>query len=237
MQNPKKRKRMQENSFYTKTELLLGEDSINKLKNASVAVVGLGGVGSYAAEAVVRCGVGNITLIDKDIVDITNTNRQLYALNSTIGEEKSTVAKKRCLDINPECEVTAVTANISREIIPVILSGNYDYVIDAIDDVNAKVDLIRYAYEKNIPIITSMGMGNKTDISKISLAHIEKTSVCPLARVMRKRLKDEGIKKIMCVYSTEEPLVRLPKPSSVVFVPAAAGLMMAQHVVMSIVNK
>ncbi len=228
---------MQENSFYTKTELLLGEDGINKLKNSSVAVIGLGGVGSYAAEAVARCGVGNITLIDKDTVDITNTNRQLYALSSTVGMEKSDVAKKRCLDINPDCSVTAITENISREIIPEVLVGNYDYIIDAIDDVNAKVELIKYAYERNIPIITSMGMGNKTDITKISLSPIEKTSVCPLARVMRKRLKDEGIKKVMCVYSTEEPKVRLPKPSSIVFVPAAAGLLMAQHVVMSIVNE
>ncbi len=227
---------MQENSFYTKTELLLGEEGVRKLKNASVAVIGLGGVGSYAAEAVARCGVGNLTLIDKDTVDITNTNRQLYALVSTLGQKKADVAKERCLDINPDCEITAITADISREIIPAVLTGNYDYIIDAIDDVNAKVELIKYAYGRNIPVITSMGMGNKTDISKIALSTVEKTSVCPLARVMRKRLKDEGIKKVMCVYSTEEPKVRLPKPSSVVFVPAAAGLMMAQHVIMSIVN-
>lgn len=225
---------MQENSFYTKTELLLGSEALEKLKNASVAVVGLGGVGSYAAEAVARCGVGNLTLIDKDIVDITNTNRQLYALNSTIGMEKAEVAKKRCLDINPELKITAITANISREIIEEVFTGNYDFIIDAIDDVNAKVEIIKFAYERNIPIITSMGMGNKTDISKITLSLVEKTTVCPLARVMRKRLKDEGIKKVMCVYSTEEPKVRLPKPSSVVFVPAAAGLMMAQYVIMSI---
>lgn len=227
---------MQENSFYTKTELLLGEEGVRKLKNASVAVIGLGGVGSYAAEAVARCGVGNLTLIDKDTVDITNTNRQLYALVSTLGQKKADVAKERCLDINPDCEITAITADISREIIPAVLTENYDYIIDAIDDVNAKVELIKYAYGRNIPVITSMGMGNKTDISKIALSTVEKTSVCPLARVMRKRLKDEGIKKVMCVYSTEEPKVRLPKPSSVVFVPAAAGLMMAQHVIMSIVN-
>ncbi len=225
---------MHTDSFYTKTELLLGSESLEKLKNASVAVVGLGGVGSYAAEAIARCGVGNITLIDKDTVDITNTNRQLYALNSTVGMEKSQVAKERCLDINPDAKITAVTADISREIIEEVFTGNYDFIVDAIDDVNAKVELIKFAYERNIPVITSMGMGNKTDISKISLSTVEKTTVCPLARVMRKRLKDEGIKKVMCVYSTEEPKVRLPKPSSVVFVPAAAGLMMAQYVITSI---
>jgi len=149
-------------------------------------------------------------------------------------DKQAEVAKRRCLDINPELKITAITANISREIIEEVFTGNYDFIIDAIDDVNAKVELIKFAYKRNIPIITSMGMGNKTDISKITLSLVEKTTVCPLARVMRKRLKDEGIKKVMCVYSTEEPKVRLPKPSSVVFVPAAAGLMMAQYVIMSI---
>lgn len=230
----KKRTNMQENSFYTKTLRLVGEDGLKRLMNASVAVVGLGGVGSYAAEAVVRSGVGKVTLIDKDIVDITNTNRQLYALTSTLGMDKAAVAEQRCRDINPQCEITAIKANISREIIPRIFTGNYDFIIDAIDDVNAKVALIGYAYENNIPVITSMGMGNKTDISKISLSTVEKTSVCPLARVIRKRLRDEGIKNVMCVYSTEEPVIRPEKPSSIVFVPAAAGLMMAQYAVMTI---
>lgn len=225
---------MQENSFYTKTQLLLGSEALNRLKNSSVAIFGLGGVGSYAAEAVCRSGVGKLTLIDKDTVDITNTNRQLYALRSTISKEKSIVAKERCEDINPDCKITAITAAATPENIPELLMGKYDFVIDAIDDVNAKVAIIKYCYENNIPVITSMGMGNKVDISKIALSTVEKTSVCPLARVIRKRLKDEGIKKIMCVYSTEEPIIRPEKPSSVVFVPAAAGLMMAGHVVTKI---
>ena len=228
---------MQENNFYTKTELLLGKEAIQKLKNSSVAVFGLGGVGSYAAEAVARSGVGKLTLIDKDTVDITDTNRQLYALSSTVGMKKSVVAKERCLDINPECEVIEKSINATPGNIPEILDGEYDFVIDAIDDVNAKVAIIKYCHENHIPVITSMGMGNKVDISKIALARVEKTTVCPLARVIRKRLKDEGIKNIMCVYSTEEPIIRPEKPSSVVFVPAAAGLYMAGHVIQTLTKE
>jgi tRNA A37 threonylcarbamoyladenosine dehydratase len=219
---------------YSRTAMLLGEASVKKLQQSHIIIFGLGGVGSYAAEALARVGVGRLTLVDGDKISLSNINRQLYALNSTIGMDKAFVAKKRCADINPLAEINAVKENISRENINDIITDNYDFIIDAIDDVDAKVSLIKYAYEKNIPVITSMGMGNKTDISKISLSYIEKTHTCPLARVMRKKLKDEGIKKVMCVFSSEEPKVNLPKPSSVVFVPAAAGLMMAQYVIMSL---
>lgn len=228
-----------ENQF-SRTELLIGKENMKKLHNAKVAVFGIGGVGSYVVEGLARSGIGNFILIDNDTVSISNLNRQIIATTKTIGKPKVEVAKERILDINPNANVEIYQEFFmpdSKE----ILDENISYVVDAIDTVTAKIELVIRANTLNIPIISCMGTGNKLDATKFEVTDIYKTSVCPLAKVMRKELKVRGIKKLKVVYSKEEPIKldnidRKQAPGSISFVPSVAGLIIAGEVVKDILK-
>lgn len=230
--------------WYQRTEQLFGSDNINKLKNARVAVFGIGGVGGYAVEGLARTGIGAIDLIDDDTVSITNLNRQIIATHNTLGTLKTEAAKERILSINPEIDVMTHNLFYSAETAESFDLSIYDYVIDAIDTVSAKLELISRCKALNIPIISSMGTGNKLDATKLEVTDIFKTSVCPLARVMRYELKKRGIKKLKVVYSKEEPIKPTVQgeehgrhiPASAVFVPAAAGFILASEVIKDIIG-
>lgn len=224
---------------FSRTELLIGKERIEKLKKAKVAVFGIGGVGSFVVEGLVRAGIGNFVLVDKDIVDITNLNRQIIATRKTVGKPKVEVAKERILEINPDANV-----EIHQEFFmpdsEEILDNTIDYVVDAVDTVTAKIELVIRANKLNIPIISSMGTGNKLDPTKFEVTDIYKTSVCPLAKVIRKELKNRGIKKLKVVYSKEEPIKtniiqQKPVPASISFVPSVAGLIIAGEVIKDII--
>lgn len=221
------------NSF-SRSMGLVGEDGIEKLNNSSVIIFGIGGVGSYAAEALARAGVGSITVVDNDIIDITNINRQLIALNSTVGLDKVTVAKSRIEDINPLCRVTAVKEFYDEN--SSIDLADYDYIVDCIDSVKSKLLLVEMADKNNVKIISAMGTGNKLEPDKLKITDISKTSYCPLAKKMRVELRKRGINHLKVVYSTEEPKCRNVPPASVSFVPSVAGLMMAGEVVKDLIN-
>lgn len=229
---------------FLRTEALLGADAIEKLKNARVAIFGIGGVGSYVVEALARAGVGALDLIDSDIVAESNINRQLIALHSTVGRDKVEVAKERIADINPECNVRTYKTFYLPENAGDFDMTVYDYVVDAIDTVSGKISLVCGAENAGVPVISSMGTGNKLDPTRFEVADIYKTSVCPLARVMRTELKKRGIKKLKVVYSKEEPLtaktelkdgVRRSVPASVSFVPSVAGLIIAGEVIKDLI--
>ena len=234
-----------EKNFTTRTSLIIGDEGLEKLKNSSVIVFGVGGVGSFAAEAIARAGVGNLTIVDFDDVDITNINRQLPALHSTVGRYKVDVMKERILDINPNINIKAIREVYNKDTSDSILSEKYDYVVDAIDMVTSKIHLIETCKNKGMDIISSMGMGNKLDPTKIEVTDIHKTTICPLARVMRKELKDRRIKKLKVVYSTEQPVDLKRKvlngkkvtPGSISFVPSVGGLIIASVVVNDLINK
>lgn len=216
----------------TRTEMLLGEGAIKRLKKARVAVFGMGGVGGYAAEALARSGIGALDLIDHDRVSLTNLNRQIYALHSTIGQFKTEVAKERIKDINPECSVACHQVFFSPETAHLFSFAEYDYIIDAIDTVTGKIQLVEQAKETGTPIICSMGAGNKLDATQFQVADISKTTVCPLARVMRRELKVRNIKDVKVVYSTEEAVkTGTSLPGSVAWVPSVAGLILAGEVI------
>ena len=222
---------------YTRSIAVLGEEAMTKLKNCRVAVFGVGGVGSYTVEALARAGVGAIDLIDNDTFNVTNINRQLYATHKTIGQYKVEVARERILDINPECKVTAHKMFYLPENADGLDLSQYDYIVDAIDTVAAKVELIVRADKVGTKIISSMGTGNKLHPDLFEITDIYKTSVCPLAKVMRTRLKKEGIKKLKVVYSKEEPITNPDNIiGSVPFVPSVAGLIIAGEVIKEIVN-
>lgn len=224
--------------IFSRTERLIGEDALRKLQNSNIIIFGLGGVGSYTAEALARSGIGKMTVVDKDTVDITNINRQLYALRSTVGKPKVEVAKARMLDINPECEITAIQKMYLPENSEDFNLSQYDYIIDAIDNVTAKIDLAVKAEQLGIPIISSMGTGNKLDPTAFKVSDIYKTSVCPLCRVMRTQLKKRGVKKLKVVYSEEMPKTDGERtPASISFVPPAAGLIIAGEVIRDITEK
>ncbi len=234
-----------EKNFTTRTGLIIGNEGIEKLRNSNVIIFGVGGVGSFAAEAIARAGVGNMTIVDFDDVDITNINRQLPALHSTVGKYKVEVMKERILDINPDINIKAIRDVYNKDTSDKILTENYDYVIDAIDMVTSKIHLIETCKSKGLEIISSMGMGNKLDPTKIVVTDIHKTSMCPLAKVMRKELKDRKIKKLKVVYSTEQPQKLRKKimngkkvtPGSTSFVPSVGGLMIASVVINDLLNK
>lgn len=236
---------MQEN-FSMRTELLLGNEGMSKLKNSKVAVFGVGGVGSFACEALARAGIGTLIMIDHDDIDITNINRQLPALHSTVGKSKVECMKQRVLDINPHINVIDYKMLYDKDSAKELLSKDYDYVVDAIDMVSSKIDLIERCYKNDIKIISSMGMGNKLDPTQIEVADIAKTQMCPLARVMRKELKSRKIKRLKVVYSTEKPMKpvnsissesKRETPGSTSFVPSVAGLVIASVVVNDIVSQ
>lgn len=219
---------------FDRTIALIGEAAVKTLQQKKVAVFGLGGVGSFAVEALARAGVGHLILVDKDIIDETNLNRQLYALRSTVGKPKTELARERCLDINPAIHVEAYQEFYLRAG-QIDISG-CDYVVDAIDNVTAKLILIEEAKKYQIPVISSMGTGNKLDNTSFAVADISKTTVCPLAKVMRKELKNRGISGVKVVYSTAEPVLKRQIPASISFVPPVAGLLLAGEVIRDLIS-
>ncbi len=226
---------------HLRTKALLGEENFLKLKNKTVAVFGVGGVGSYAAESLVRSGVGNIFIYDSDIVSKSNINRQLIATDKTVGKKKVEVAKERYLEINPDVNITAVCEFVTPE--SEIPFEKFDFIIDAIDNVTAKIFLIEKANENNIPIISSMGTGNKIYPERLKIGDIFKTDTCPLCRVMRTELKKRNIKKLSVVWSDEKPIEpeeinedKKKTVASCAFVPGAAGLMAAAFAVRTLLG-
>ena len=245
---------------FSRTELVIGKEGVEKLNNTKVAIFGLGGVGSFVLEGLVREGIGNFVLIDDDKICLTNLNRQILATRKTVGQPKVEVAKQRILDINPDANVEIHQEFFMPET-EGILDNSIDYIVDCIDTVTAKIELVVRADKLNIPIISCMGTGNKLDPTRFEVTDIYKTSVCPLAKVMRKELRSRGIKKLKVVYSKEEPVrlnettensckhncicppgtkmkctIRNQLPGSVSFVPSVAGLIIAGEVVKSILN-
>lgn len=229
----------QDLNIFSRAELLLGEEALEKLRSARVALFGIGGVGSFAAEALARGGVGHITLVDGDTVSITNINRQLIALHSTVGKEKTAVMAERIADISPETEVETYPVVYGAANRDLLDFSTYDYVIDAIDTVTSKLILIEEAKKAGVPVISCMGTGNKFHPERFEVTDISKTSVCPLAKVMRKELKVRGIKNVKVVYSKEEPQKPAAStetgkrqiPGSLSFVPPVAGLLLAGEVI------
>lgn len=231
---------------FARTELLIGKENVEKLNKSKVAIFGIGGVGSFVVEGLARAGIGNFVLIDHDIVSETNINRQIIATTKTIGIPKVEVAKMRILEINPDAKVEIIKEFFmpdSKE----ILDNSIDYIVDAIDTVTAKIELVQRANKLNIPIISSMGTGNKLDPTRFEVTDIYKTSVCPLAKVMRKELKQRGIKKLKVLYSKEEPIkpkeilnqkqeTKKQVPGSISFVPSVAGLIIVGEVIKDLIN-
>lgn len=231
---------------FLRTEMVLGDRALEKLSRCHVAVFGLGGVGSYAAEILARSGVGELTLVDQDTLSLTNINRQLYALRSTVGQPKAEVAARRCADIDPELRVHPICATYDAAHRDRFFSTHYDYIVDAIDLVSCKLDLIEQARLRRIPILTALGTGNKLDPTLLQVTDISKTSGCPLARVMRRELRARDIRRLKVVYSPEEPAEtqqletpppgRRSVPASVAWVPATAGLLMGSVVVRDLLH-
>ncbi len=233
-------------NFLTRTEMLLGSEAVEILRNSRVAVFGIGGVGGYTAEALVRSGIGEIDIIDSDTISVTNINRQIFATYETIGEYKTDVAKKRLEAISPYIKVNAHRIFYIPETAAQFNFSDYDYIVDAIDTVTGKIELVMNAAKSDTPIISSMGAGNKIDPTAFEVSDIYRTSVCPLARVMRQELKKRGIKKLKVVYSKEKPSVpeadgtveygKKRIPGSVAFVPSVAGLIIAGEVIKDIIK-
>ena len=232
----------------SRTAMLIGEASVERLKNARVAVFGLGGVGGHALEALVRAGVGSVDIFDSDTVSESNINRQIIATYETLGQYKTDAFEKRILSINPDCSVVKHTVFVTGETANEIDFSSYSYVIDAIDTVSAKIAIAEICDKLSVPLISSMGTGNKLDPSRFEITDIYKTSVCPLARVMRTELKKRGIKKLKVLYSKEEPIKPIGKssedtsarrstPASISFVPSVAGLMIAGEVIKNLAIK
>ncbi len=216
---------------------LVGDAKIERLRNSKVIVFGIGGVGGYVVEALARSGVGELAIVDSDRVCLSNLNRQIYALHSTLEELKVDVAEKRIHDINPDCKVTKYPVFYLPETAEQIDLTRFDYIVDCIDTITAKLELVSRADEKKLNIISCMGTGNKLDPSKLQIADISKTSVCPLARVMRLELRKRGIHHLKCVFSTEEPIkTGMSEPGSTAFVPSVAGLMIASEVVRNLIS-
>lgn len=232
------------NNKFSRTEMLIGKDALATLSKMRVAVFGAGGVGGYVIEALARSGVGAIDVIDNDTVSESNLNRQIIALTSTIGRLKTETVRKRVLDINPDCSVTCFETFVLPENINKFDFSVYDYIVDAIDTVSGKIAIIEKAHSEGIPVISSMGTGNKLDPTKFRITDINKTSVCPLARVMRYELKKRGIKKLKVLFSEEEPIKinseekineKIP-PGSISFVPSVAGLIIGGEVIKDLIK-
>ena len=232
---------------FSRTELLLGKAAMEKLASSRVAVFGIGGVGGYTVEALIRSGVGAVDLIDNDTVCLTNLNRQLYATHKTVGQYKVDVAAERIADINPDAIVRTYKTFYTPETAEQFDFTQYDYVVDAIDTVTGKIALVMQAQAAGTPIISSMGAGNKLDATAFEVADLYKTSVCPLARVMRRELSRRGVKKLKVVYSKEEPLEPLEStetrgsqerqvPGSTAFVPSVVGLIIAGEVIKDLIK-
>lgn len=233
---------------FSRTEMAIGTNNLNILKNSTVVVLGIGGVGSYVVEALVRAGVGRLVLCDGDEICLTNINRQIHATSQTVGQVKVEAMKDRIISINPEVKVTLHPYIYNADSAEKIIPEDASYVVDAIDMVASKLHLVQYCLERKIPLIASMGTGNKLNPTMLEVSDIKKTSVCPLAKVMRKELKKRGIKKLKVVYSKEVPRkplqvggdykseTRRPIPGSVSFVPSVAGLIIASEVVKDLID-
>lgn len=236
---------------FSRTGLLIGEDGVARLQTARVAVFGIGGVGSFVVEALVRSGVGQLLLVDDDVVSLSNLNRQLHATHETLGQSKTALMAQRARSINPAIEVETLDAFCLPENVVQLLPGRFDYIVDAIDTVSAKLALAEEAFHRGVPIISAMGAGNKLDPTGFRVADIGETSVCPLCRVMRRELKKRGVPRLKVVYSQEPPLTPLPSlasetptahpkrntPGSIAFVPSVAGLILAGQVVRDLLEK
>ena len=240
--------------LFSRFSMLVGDNAIEKLKNSNIIIFGIGGVGSYTVEALVRSGVGNITIVDYDEISESNINRQLHALHSTVGMSKAEIMKKRILDINPECNVTLIK-ELAYKNIERFLGGNqkYNFVVDAVDVISSKIEIVEYCYKNDINIVSSMGFGNKMHPEMVEISTIENTSVCPMARTIRSILRKKNIENIPVVYSKEKAIVpdksdnysfekptefrennELPRkvtPGSNAFVPGTAGLVIASYVI------
>ena len=240
--------------LFSRFSMLVGDNAIEKLKNSNIIIFGIGGVGSYTVEALVRSGVGNITIVDYDEISESNINRQLHALHSTVGMSKAEIMKKRILDINPECNVTLIK-ELAYKNIERFLGSNqkYDFVVDAVDVISSKIEIVEYCYKNDINIVSSMGFGNKMHPEMVEISTIENTSVCPMARTIRSILRKKNIRNIPVVYSKEKAIVpdksdnysfekptefrennELPRkvtPGSNAFVPGTAGLVIASYVI------
>lgn len=244
---------------FSRTELVIGTENLNSLKNSKIAIFGIGGVGTFAAEGLARSGVENFVLVDDDDICLTNINRQIHALRSTVGKPKVDLMKERILDINPKAKIEAYKMLYNADTAEQLLSDDFDYVVDAIDMVSAKLDLVERCSSRGIKIISSMGAGNKLDPTRFEVTDIYKTSICPLAKVMRKELRKRGVQALKVVYSKEEPIqpksidadcktncictnkdrtctVKHQIPGSVAFVPSVAGMIIASVVVRDLIH-
>ena len=228
---------------FSRTEMLIGKEKLDILKSKTVLIFGIGGVGSYVAESLARCGIGTLIFVDNDIVSLSNINRQIIALHSTVGKAKVEVMKERILDINPDAKVVCYQEFVTPENIDMFINKEIDYIVDAIDTVKSKIAIIEKSKELDIPIISSMGTGNKLDPLKFKITDISKTSVCPLAKVIRKELKEKGIKKVKVLYSEEIPTKTSEGvidgkvvPASIAFVPSVAGLIISGEVVKNLIK-
>lgn len=226
---------------FTRTAMLIGEDSVEKLSAVHIAVFGIGGVGGYVVEALARCGVGKFDLIDNDTVNITNINRQIIATHDTLGRYKTEVMKERILAINPDAKVNVHNTFYLPENSAEFDFAKYDYIVDALDTVTAKIEIIMNAKKAGTPVISSMGTGNKLDPTRFEIADIYKTTVCPLAKVMRRELKKRGIDRLKVLYSKEKPIKQQAEegkkttPASISFVPSAAGLIIAGEIIKDLI--
>lgn len=227
-----------EETWTSRTELLIGKEALEKLKKAKIAVYGIGGVGSFVVEGLARAGVGHLILVDNDVIASSNLNRQIHATHQTIGKKKIEVMKQRILDINPELIVDTYMAQEIKEGEENLMDDTFSYAIDAVDTVSTKIKLIEKANKMQLPIISCMGTGNKLDPTRFEITTIDKTSVCPLAKVMRKELKKRGIHKVKVLYSKEEPIQMKNQsvPGSISFVPSVAGLIIAGEVIKDIIK-
>lgn len=228
---------------FQRTERLIGQEAFNRLKNAKVLVLGVGGVGGFVCEALVRSGVGKIDILDKDVVDITNINRQIIANTESVGKSKVQVMKERMLLINPDLDCTTYEMMFLPESSHKVDFSQYDYVVDCVDNVTAKLEIIKRAKSVGVPVISSMGTGNKLDPNSFKITKIEKTKVCPLAKVMRQELKKRNIKDVNVLYSEEEPIKILDDegkvirtPASISFVPSCAGLLIGGFVIKELIG-
>lgn len=238
---------MWKKSGYREQKCLYGKEGLQGLKKSKVAVFGIGGVGSFVVEGLVRAGIGNIVIVDPDDISVTNINRQIHALHSNLGKSKVEVMRKRILDINPDISVEIYKGNEISNGEENLIDNTFSYIVDAVDTVTTKIKLIQKAKQENIPIISCMGTGNKLEPTKLEIADIYKTSVCPLAKVIRKELKKIGIKKLKVVYSKEEPITckkiidtdkkYYKTNGSISFVPSVAGLIIAGEVVKDILKE
>lgn len=232
------------NNIYTRTELLIGREKLEILKKSKVIVFGIGGVGSFTVEALARCGVGKISMVDFDTIDITNVNRQIHAFRENVGLYKVDEMKKRVNSINKDIIVDTFKEKLEKENISKFNLEQYDYIVDAIDTITSKIFLAKYAFEKNIKIISAMGAGNKMDPTRLKVSDINKTTTCPLARVLRRELKKVGVKKLKVVYSDEKSVGekieneqrRKSSPSSISFMPSVMGLIIASEIVKDLIK-